>query len=205
MSNINDFIGQTYGFLTVVSLIKESKLVCKCKCGNTYLVARCNWLDKKRRSCGCWRKANAHDLTNSPTYRSWRALRDRCDKVDDEHYPLYGGRGIIYDTRWSDFRVFLSDMGIRPDGKTLDRKDVNGMYSKENCRWSGPKEQANNRRDNIRLEFNGKSQTIMQWAEELGVKWDLIRNRLERGWPVDLALTMPVGSRFHPVRNKYSK
>lgn len=80
------------------------------------------------------------------TYNSWRAARQRCNNENHEMYQFYGERGIKFDKRWDDFKVFLSDMGERPAGKTLDRINVNGNYCKENCRWATKLQQIRNRR-----------------------------------------------------------
>lgn len=80
------------------------------------------------------------------TYGSWAAMRKRCLTVTDKDYAQYGGRGITIDSRWDSFRNFLEDMGERPEGKTLDRIDVDGNYEPSNCRWATASEQAQNKR-----------------------------------------------------------
>lgn len=77
----------------------------------------------------------------SPTYISWIGMRSRCDYPTHRKYHLYGGVGITYDPRWKDFKTFLADMGERPEGKTLDRKENHLGYHKENCVWATPTEQ----------------------------------------------------------------
>lgn len=78
------------------------------------------------------------------TYRSWQAMKRRCDSPRDTFYARYGGRGITYDPRWAGFDAFLADMGERPQGTTLDRVDNDGPYEKSNCRWATASEQRNN-------------------------------------------------------------
>lgn len=85
-------------------------------------------------------------LNRTPTYNSWRAMRQRVLNPKHEMFSHYGGRGITIDPRWDSFQEFLKDMGERPTGKTLDRIDVNGNYCKENCKWSTKKQQQRNKR-----------------------------------------------------------
>jgi hypothetical protein len=84
--------------------------------------------------------------TCTPTYQTWKHMRQRCLNPNDDNYPHYGGRGITIDEHWNTFTNFLKDMGERPLGKTLDRKDVNGPYSKANCEWATVSQQNKNRR-----------------------------------------------------------
>jgi hypothetical protein len=82
----------------------------------------------------------------SPTYNSWIAMKRRCSDSTRKNYEEYGGRGITYCERWKSFDNFLTDMGERPEGMTLDRKDTNGNYEPGNCRWATASQQIRNRR-----------------------------------------------------------
>lgn len=82
----------------------------------------------------------------SPTYYSWKAMKRRCNDPKYTYYYLYGGRGVGYCERWESFANFLEDMGVRPDGKTLDRQDVDKHYCKDNCVWATPVQQRMNQR-----------------------------------------------------------
>lgn len=86
----------------------------------------------------------------SPTYVSWLGMIARCTKPNHNRYYRYGGRGIQICVKWIFFENFLTDMGERPLGTSLDRMDNDGNYEPGNCRWATPKEQCINRRTPIR-------------------------------------------------------
>jgi hypothetical protein len=110
-------------------------------------------------------------------------MRDRCRNPNSSHYRYYGGRGITVCTRWSKFRSFVEDMGLRPDGMTLDRIDVNGDYDPSNCRWASKEEQARNSNQCIYLERNGVRMTVAEWTRLVGLSHAAIYNRLRKGVP----------------------
>lgn len=126
---------------------------------------------------------------------SWGQMLARCYDPKNHKYPRYGGRGIRVCDRWICFRLFIEDMGERPKNMTLNRIDNDGDYCPENCEWATHKEQAQNRGNNKNLTFQGKTMCITQWARELGVTRESIRNRLLRGWSVEDALTVKQGEK----------
>lgn len=135
---------------------------CLCDCGNTSVVVGSKLRSGKIKSCGCWNKerigkmnlSHGHNKgrSQSATYDSWRAMKERCYNKKNKRYESYGGKGIIVCDRWKNsFENFLEDMGERPEGMTLDRIDVNGNYEPNNCRWVDATTQAYNiglRKDN---------------------------------------------------------
>ncbi len=104
----------------------------------------------------------------STEYVVWNSMKNRCYNPKVKSYPSYGGRGIKVCNRWMKFENFLADMGERPAGMTLDRKDNSGDYTPINCKWSTPKEQAANRRvKRNAVTYQGRS--AKEWAAEWGI------------------------------------
>lgn len=148
--------GQRYGRLTVIEFLWKDRghyiWKFRCDCGSEVQKSANTVRQGNAKSCGCWRVEFGkivggkvtHGLTNTPTYRSWQKMRDRCFNVNGHAYELYGGRGITVCDRWKDsFENFLADMGHRPDGHSLDRVDAQnaGGPSKKSGERSAPKEQ----------------------------------------------------------------
>lgn len=117
---------------------------------------------------------------------------ERCSRSKRDNFEHYGGRGITVCERWQTFENFFADMGERPAGTSLDRLDVNGHYEPGNCRWATKKEQMRNMRTNRIVEYQGRTMTLADAAEQAGLDYCLVMNRLSRyGWTVDRALGKP--------------
>ena len=121
-------------------------------------------------------------------------MKGRCDNENLPHYKNYGGRGISYVARWKKFENFLSDMGEPKPGQSIERINNDGDYGPDNCVWASPKQQGNNRRSNVVIAYKGKSGTISEWADRLGIQYNTLQRRFKTGWSVERALTEPVRS-----------
>jgi hypothetical protein len=191
---LNNLQGFHFGSLTVLSLGKSkgkgAVWLCQCKCGNQKEIPASDMVQGKINSCGCEHRkriakaSTTHGMKNTRTYSIWQAMRNRCNRINQD----YSCRGITYDERWDSFENFYLDMGEVPEGMSIDRIDVNGNYTKENCRWATREQQANNTRANVFIEWNGKRQTRSQWERELNMKPTTLRSRLKAGWSLEKAM-----------------
>jgi len=159
-----DLTGKSFGRLVVRERAGADKggharWRCLCLCGRETIVEGGSLRRGDTASCGCIaiergrdqglsniRHGHSTDGGHSPTYHSWHAMTQRCTNPKHKGYPNYGGRGIKICERWRKFSNFLADMGERPEGKTLDRKDNDGNYEPGNCRWATYGEQNSNQR-----------------------------------------------------------
>ena len=139
-------------------------------------------------------KINGVALYKQPWYGSYHSMMDRCYRKTAKNYKFYGGRGITVCEEWHEpknFAKWASESGYKK-GLWLDRIDTNGDYCPENCKWSTPQEQANNRRNNNVLTYRGESHTLAEWARILGVKKSLIKTRVWYGWSPERVIEQEV-------------
>lgn len=129
----------------------------------------------------------------SPEYHSWASMIQRCTNPNRDFWKDYGGRGIKVCDRWrGSFEDFLADMGPRPAGTTLDRIDVDGDYSLENCRWATTREQATNSRRTTKVEIDGEIKPLVTWCSDLDISINTVRDRVKfYGMSYSEALTTP--------------
>lgn len=195
-----DISGMRFERLVALKYVELGKWLCECDCGNTTVAVGSDLRRGRIRSCGCLQLEVArtgdcrrtHGGAGSPEYNSWHSMIRRCTDPTTLGYHRYGGRGISVCERWaSSFTHFLEDMGFRPTGTTLDRKDVNGNYEPSNCRWATHQEQAENTSRVILVTANGKTQSLGAWARDLGVSDKAIRYRLKIGMSHHNAINKP--------------
>lgn len=206
--------GQRFGRLIAIDPVgKQGRGIlwrCICDCGKEHIVLGSELLRGNTRSCGCLSRELAadrmrgistqtHGESNTRLYRIWVDMKTRCTNPSWDHYDRYGGRGITVCEEWKKdfekFRDWALSTGYKDD-LTLDRRDNNGPYSPENCRWATVKEQAANRSSTRYLEFNGESHTMSEWSEITGIERLVIKNRIDvLHWSIEKALTTPVRER----------
>ena len=207
----HDLLGQVFGDLTVTARSPRKAAypywTCRCACGSSIDVASHNLRAGHSNSCGCRTaefqsaalkgKNTTHGLTVNghipPEYEVWRSMKRRCQDPKNHNYENYGARGITVCRRWEDFGRFYEDMGPRPTPEhTLERKDNSKGYGPDNCSWETWTTQANNKRNNYRITFNGRTQNLSEWARETGLGPDTLWRRLEVwAWSIERALTTP--------------
>ena len=188
---------QRFGSLQVIIPIGRRKgqraSLCACDCGELTSARISHLLDGSVKSCGCKQGSWTHGMRNTPEYSSWNSLKDRCLNPNRKGFATYKDRGVC--DRWiKSFENFYLDMGPRPSLKhTIDRINNSKGYSPENCRWALPPQQARNKTNNVNLTFQGKTQCLADWAEELDINPITLHARIRRyGWSVERALTTPV-------------
>ena len=201
-------IGEPFGSWTVRSLgeglvAKHNFCVCECVCGVVKPVRETNLTRGRSTNCGCERDKKTGDRFRkhgesrggkTAEYIAWRGMMTRCTNPNEPRWDDYGGRGIIVCERWTGpdgYANFLADMGRRPSRRhSLDRKDNDGNYEPENCRWATKKEQARNKRNSRRIEAAGAIRCLAEWEELLRLYARLIQALIRRGVTMDAVVKM---------------
>jgi hypothetical protein len=169
----------------------QNKKIFLCHCGKETTQCPYNVYYGKVKSCGCMKSKLVSSLKNmgrnvhrdSGVYTTYHSMKARCYNPKLPAYKYYGGRGILVCDRWlKSFDLFLEDMGERPSiNHSIDRIDVNGNYDFENCRWADNQTQAENKRNNIRVIYNGNLLTISKLSIITGVKYGTLYSRYLKG------------------------
>lgn len=195
-------MGKKYGKLTAIEYFKPlksgTKYMCACECGKLAVVDYQKLKSGHTKSCGCMKFKNRYDKNCTRLYRIWVDMRARCTNKNYKNYHRYGERGIKLCDEWNEsfenFKFWAERNGYS-DSLTIDRIDNDKGYEPTNCRWATKKEQANNRVTNIKLEYDGRKLSITEWSRIVGIIPKTIKERLNRGWSVEDALTKPINEK----------
>ena len=190
------FVGQKVNHWTILKLVKmknknRTRYLCQCECGT---LKEFSLGDLKRsNSCGCIKKT-LNGLSNTRLYGIYQKMKERCLNPRNDHYKNYGGRGITICEEWLKsyipFREWALDNGYT-DKLTIDRIDVNGNYEPSNCRWVTAKEQALNKRNNIKITINNETRCLTEWCAIFKIPRNLVYKRILRKWDIMKALFTP--------------
>lgn len=194
-SRVKDLSGRVFERLTVLGFAGldarfKANWLCRCECGIEKTVGGNTLTQGETRSCGCLQREAAsalsktHGRTGSPEFDAWLNMLKRCENPNDPAYENYGGRGIDISSEWRSFENFIRDMGRRPSKKhSLDRRNNDLGYCKENCRWATRVEQNRNHRRNRWIETPKGRMLLCEAVERSGINMVTLRSRLRRGWP----------------------
>jgi hypothetical protein len=150
-----------------------------------------------------------HGMEGSSEYRIWIDMRRRCEQPQRPDFKNYGARGVTVCDEWNlgsdgmtGFEIFYRDMGPRPSRHhTIDRKDNDGPYEKNNCHWALAETQGRNRRDNRMITIDGITITVTEAAQRFGINRQTLFSRIDLGWDPVRAVKTPVKTRAL-VRNQ---
>lgn len=208
MGKLIDITGQSFGRWTVLcregTKDREATWRCQCSCrGNESIrvVKGSELRSGKSRSCGCIRNENLstkktiHGMSDTRLYKMWKNIKTRCYDKNDKSFINYGGRGVQMCDSWKNSFESFAEWALSngySDALSIERVDVNGGYSPDNCTFITVPEQARNRRNTL-LTVNGVTKTKGEWCKEYGINLRTLSSRLNKlGWsPEDAVLTRP--------------
>ena len=210
-NHVIDLTGKRFGRLVVIrpsARDKYGSVVWECKCDCGMICHKRGALLRKgsTKSCGCLAREisssvhRSHGDTGTKLYKMWRGMHDRCKSGKGSHFKNYKNRGITVCTEWekdySAFKKWAINNGYT-EGLTIDRIDNNKGYSPDNCRLVNNIVQANNKRTNKLIEYDGEIHTIAEWERKIGWLSRTLRDRLRHGWDVERAMTQPKKEKQH--------
>ena len=212
MGSVIDLTSKVFGRLQVIGRSEgyktgngtDSGWIVQCTCGSSQFRIRGSSLRRgKAKSCGCLqgeivaalKRTHGHQNggKKTPEYTAWDSMIQRCTNPHCKAYARDGGRDIRVCDRWLKFDNFVVDRPKRPKGTSLERIDNEGDYTPSNCKWATKLEQQNNMSTNRILNYQGAARTLAEWARIKQMKYVTLAGRLNAGWPVERALTTPVG------------
>lgn len=199
-----------FGRLTVIDSAEDhiqksgkhrTQWLCKCDCGNIIAVQSFNLKSGNSKSCGCL--ADEIRITNSlkhgdrhnRLYSIWCNIKQRCYNSKLPTYARWGGRGIKMCDEWKDSYTAFKEWSINNgynNNLTIDRIDNNLGYTPDNCRWTTPKVQSNNRSTSVYFPYKGREYTLSELADATGIKYHTLFARVNKlGWSIDKAVSAP--------------
>lgn len=199
--SVIDLSGKRFGKLVAIEIVgdtsQHTNWLCKCDCGNTRVIRSDSLRNGRLPSCGCAKGTfhKTHGMKRTRVYGAWHSMHQRCRNTNILVYKDYGGRGIRVCERWKSFEAFYEDMGDPPSGYSLDRIDNSGNYEPGNCRWATWTQQNRNTRATILVAYDGAMVPLMELADRFNIPHSRLRQRLNRGWDISLALTAPTRRR----------
>lgn len=195
-AKIKDLTGQRFGKLTVIEYKGSNKgtgslWLCKCDCGNEKIITSRNLLNKTCKSCGCYSKDNpahiTHNLYHTRLHNIWIGMKSRCYNKNNKRYKNYGGRGIKVCEEWQEFKSFYEWAIINGYNQTMDRGectidriDINGDYSPDNCQFINIKKQQRNKTNTRYVNYKGKLYCLAELAEMLNLNYKYLWQKLKR-------------------------
>lgn len=204
-----NLIGKRFGRWSVVDtaepkITKDNRKIrywlCLCDCGIKRIVREQSLTSGKSKSCGCYHSDIMHDvgakintthgMSTSRLYGIFKHMHNRCNNTKDVRYKCYGGRGISVTSEWDSFETF-KDWALSngyTESLSIDRINVNGGYSPDNCRWVDAKTQANNKSNNKCYTYNGNTHNIGEWSQIMNIPYKKLWKRLHNGWDIEKAL-----------------
>lgn len=205
-NNFKDITGQRFNSLTVTSFAYcdergEAHWNCICDCGKQTTTTGHRLRSGKTKSCGCLQSRirkegihKSHGMTSTKLYVIWSNMKARCYNPKNTMYKNYGGRGISVCDEWKNSFEDFSEWALKNgyvEGLSIERINVDDGYNPNNCTWITLKEQSLNQRRSHRLTAFGRTQTIKEWSEESGIKYDTIERRINQyGWSAEDAVTI---------------
>lgn len=217
--NFLDRTGVRFGKLVAISCFKKPEWPkrtywnCVCDCGKEIAVQGGHLQMGHTVSCGCAKAdlisaaktTHGHTANHGSTkeYSAWLGMKNRCYNPNYYLYHHYGGKGVTVCQKWLDsFESFLADMGNATDGYSLERKNTAGNYESDNCKWADAVEQQNNKTNNVKITYDGKTLSTGQWARVVGICHKRIWARVKAGWSPERILTTPSSTKARKLKHE---
>ena len=195
-----DLVGNKYGHLLVLKSLGNNgsghyMSLVRCDCGKEYIVPDTELIYGRRLGCHkCSASNKIHGQTNTKLFNIWQSMKQRCNDKNCKTYKDYGGRGIKvcgeWENKFMNFYNWANANGYN-EGLTIDRINNNGNYEPNNCQWVDIIQQANNKRNNVRVIYQNKEYTIAELSRKTNVDYELLRRRIKNGWNIENAIKEP--------------